>query len=87
MMASFFATLRAKLTKLEYFPTRDAAQLAVFDYIGLYPFWWRIVCCVSLGSVSIICVPKKITTTSSKSMINQEIELKGVFIVLRFDTN
>lgn len=36
MMESFFATLRAELTELERFATRQAAQLAIFDYIELF---------------------------------------------------
>jgi transposase InsO family protein len=36
MMESFFSTLRAELTDLERFPTRQAARTAVFEYIEVF---------------------------------------------------
>jgi transposase InsO family protein len=36
MMESFFSTLRAELTDLERFLTRDAARLAVFEFIEVF---------------------------------------------------
>lgn len=36
MMESFFSTLRAELTELEGFPTRDAARVAIFDFIEVF---------------------------------------------------
>lgn len=36
MMESFFATVRAELTELDRFLTRQAAQVAIFDYIELF---------------------------------------------------
>lgn len=36
MIESFFSTLRAELTDLERFPTRQAAQTAVFEFIEVF---------------------------------------------------
>ena len=36
MMESFFSTLRAELTDLERFPTRQAARTAVFEFIEVF---------------------------------------------------
>lgn len=36
MMESFFSTLRAELTDLQRFPTRQAAQTAVFEFIEVF---------------------------------------------------
>jgi len=36
MMESFFSTLRAELTDLEHFPTRQAARTAVFEFIEVF---------------------------------------------------
>lgn len=36
MMESFFSTVRAELTDLERFATRDAARVAVFDFIEVF---------------------------------------------------
>lgn len=36
MMESFFSTLRAELTDLERFPTRQAARSAVFEFIEVF---------------------------------------------------
>ena len=36
MMESFFSTLRAELTDLERFPTRQAARAAVFEFIEVF---------------------------------------------------
>jgi putative transposase len=36
MMESFFSTVRAELTDLERFPTRQAAQTAVFEFIEVF---------------------------------------------------
>jgi putative transposase len=36
MIESFFSTLRAELTDLERFPTRQAARTAVFEYIEVF---------------------------------------------------
>jgi putative transposase len=36
MMESFFSTLRAELTELVHFPTRDAARTAVFEFIEVF---------------------------------------------------
>jgi putative transposase len=36
MMVSFFSTLRAELTDLESFPTRQAPQTAVFEFIEVF---------------------------------------------------
>jgi len=36
MMESFFSTLRAELTDLEHFATRQAAQTAVFEFIEVF---------------------------------------------------
>lgn len=36
MMESFFSTLRAELTDLETFPTRQAARTAVFEFIEVF---------------------------------------------------
>lgn len=36
MMESFFSTLRAELTDLERFATRQAARTAVFDFIEVF---------------------------------------------------
>jgi transposase InsO family protein len=36
MMESFFSTLRAELTDLECFPTRQAARTAVFEFIEVF---------------------------------------------------
>jgi transposase InsO family protein len=36
MMESFFSTLRAELTELERFPTRQAARTAVFEFLELF---------------------------------------------------
>jgi transposase InsO family protein len=36
MMESFFSTLRAELTDLEHFATRQAAQTAVFEFIEAF---------------------------------------------------
>jgi putative transposase len=36
MMESFFSTLRAELTELERFPTRQAARTAVFEFIEVF---------------------------------------------------
>ena len=36
MMASFFSTLRAELTDLERFSTRQATRTAVFEFIEVF---------------------------------------------------
>ena len=36
MMESFFSTLRAELTDLQHFPTRQAARAAVFEFIEVF---------------------------------------------------
>jgi putative transposase len=36
MMESFFSTLRAELTDLERFPTRQAVRTAVFEFIEVF---------------------------------------------------
>ena len=36
MVESFFSTLRAELTDLEHFPTRQAARTAVFEFIEVF---------------------------------------------------
>jgi transposase InsO family protein len=36
MIESFFSTLRAELTDLERFPTRQAARTAVFEFIEVF---------------------------------------------------
>jgi transposase InsO family protein len=36
MMESFFSTVRAELTDLEHFPTRQAARTAVFEFIEVF---------------------------------------------------
>jgi transposase InsO family protein len=36
MMESFFSTLRAELTELERFPTRQMARTAVFEFIEVF---------------------------------------------------
>lgn len=36
MMESFFSTLRAELTDLEHFATRQAARTAVFEFIEVF---------------------------------------------------
>lgn len=36
MMESFFSTLRAELTDLHYFPTRQSARTAVFEFIEVF---------------------------------------------------
>jgi putative transposase len=36
MMESFFSTLRAELTDLERFATRQAARTAVFEFIEVF---------------------------------------------------
>ena len=50
MMESFFSTLRAELTDLERFPTRQAARTAVFEFIEVFDNRQRLHSALGYGS-------------------------------------